>query len=149
MNTTAIHRPVRTDADQRERERILRNDVRAATYAGRAEAEADEIQGRFAAIEKATVIGTGVSDYPRLPETNWTHDPVPPEAPLGLSVEDHEPVGEVGEIAASSAKANSEVGDVSLATDSAALHPSLQSDVEPALANPDPNPTKPRGESDG
>jgi hypothetical protein len=92
----------RNNASQKERAEVLRNDARANTFAGRASAEADEIRGRFAQEHKATVIGSdGAPNYPRLPETNWVNDPVPPEEPLGFSVEAHEPVGEVGEIAKS------------------------------------------------
>jgi hypothetical protein len=99
MNTIT-HRPYHQDADQRERERILRND-RANTFAGRAQAEADDVRGRWAQEHKATVIGAGPVEYPRLPENSWTHDPVPPEGPVGVSVEDLEPVGEPREILAS------------------------------------------------
>jgi hypothetical protein len=57
--------------------------------------------GRFAAggdvsgAEEAT-------HYPRQPENSpWSHDPVPPEEPLGFSVQDVEPCGTPVEIAAS------------------------------------------------
>src|SRR6516162_6405898 len=99
--SATTRRPYHQDLDQRERERLLRNDLRANTFAGRAQAEADEIQGRWAQEHKAAVIGAGPVEYPRLPENSWTHDPVPPEGPLGVSVEDHEPVGEPREILAS------------------------------------------------
>jgi hypothetical protein len=99
MNT----RPYHQSADQRERERLLRND-RANTFAGRAQAEADEIQGRWAQEHKATVIGTSdaTAQYPKLPSGPWA-DPVqiPPEPALGFSVEDHEPVGTIPEVQAS------------------------------------------------
>jgi hypothetical protein len=97
MNTT--HRPYRQDADQREREAILKND-RANTFAGRAQAEADEIQGRWAQEHKATVIGTGPVVYPRLPENSWTHDPTGFEPSLGIDVNAVEPCGEKFEIEA-------------------------------------------------
>jgi hypothetical protein len=90
----------RNKATQREREEVLRND-RANTYAGRAQAEADEIQGRFSQREKATVIGIGAIEYPQLPENSWTNDPVPPEEPLGIDVNYVEAVGEKFEVDAS------------------------------------------------
>jgi hypothetical protein len=93
MNT----RPYHQNSGQRERERLLRND-RANTFAGRAQAEADEIQGRWAQEHKAAVIGTGPVQYPRLPESSWVNDPVPPEEPLGLDVNAVEPCGEKFEI---------------------------------------------------
>jgi hypothetical protein len=50
----------------------------------------------------SAVIGIGAPEYPRLPSGPWA-DPVqiPPEEPLGFSVEDHEPVGTIPEIQAS------------------------------------------------
>ena len=49
-----------------------------------------------------TVIGVDALSYPRLPSGPWA-DPVqiPPEEPLGFSVEDHEPVGTIPEVQAS------------------------------------------------
>jgi hypothetical protein len=90
----------RNKSSQQEREAILKND-RANTFAGRAQAEADDVRGRWAQEHKATVIGTGPVVYPRLPENSWTHDSVPPEGPLGVSVDQHEAVGEFGEVQAS------------------------------------------------
>jgi hypothetical protein len=156
-------KPFHNTTTQREKAEILRND-RANTYAGRAQTEADEIQGRFAQEHKATVIGSdGAPDYPQLPENSWTNDPVPPEEPLGIDVNYVEPQGEKFEVEASLsdavlatpvatpqptgpspsaspsslAKANSEVSDASLVADSAVLHPP-KPDVEPALAIPNP-----------
>ena len=77
---------------------------------------------------------------------NWAPQAVGVEPPLGLDVNAVEPVGEPGEIAASLAKANSEVSDAdpSLA-DSAALRPSYLPDVErAALAIPNPKPKETR-----
>jgi hypothetical protein len=160
MNTIT-HRPYHQSADQREREAILRNN-RANTFAGRAQAEADEIQGRWAQEHKAAVIGTGPVEYPRLPENSWTHDPVPPEGPLGVSVEDHEPVGEPEEVRASletigdpatgshqpaSAPRHDERGFVGSPLGAAAVAPSevpasSSPDVERAAANPTPKPRR-------
>jgi hypothetical protein len=101
----------RNNASQRERAAALRNDQRvrndqrnkdASTFSQFGESEAREIEGRFAAREKANVVGT--TEYPGLTYgwgPNWSHDPVPPEPPLGFSVEDHEPVGEKFEVEAS------------------------------------------------
>jgi hypothetical protein len=90
--------------EQSERLSVLRNDaqVRGATFSDFAQADASEVRGRFTAHERSTVIGSAPSpatQYPAGP--NWTCDPVPPEEPLGYSVEDHEPVGQPHELKAS------------------------------------------------
>jgi hypothetical protein len=93
-----------TDATMEEKAAILKNDQRARhTFQSRAIAEADEIQGRFAEINKSNVVGSQQAvHYPRLPSGPWA-DPVqvPPEEPLGFSVEAMEPVGTIQEIEAS------------------------------------------------
>jgi hypothetical protein len=94
MNTT--HRPYHQSADQREREAILRND-RANTFAGRAQAEADDVRGRWAQINKFDVVGaTPTPQYPAGP--NWSVDPTGLEPPLGIDVNAVEPCGEKFEI---------------------------------------------------
>jgi hypothetical protein len=92
-------RPYHQNSDQREREAILRND-RANTFAGRAQAEADDVRGRWAQEHKATVIGAGPVVYPRLPENSWTNDPTGVEPSLGIDVNAVEPCGEKFEIEA-------------------------------------------------
>jgi hypothetical protein len=73
---------------------------RLNTYRAHAEASIDEDRGgRFALVRKpATIVGAGPIAYPRLPEDSpWSSNPLPPEPPLGYSVDDLEPVGEVFE----------------------------------------------------
>jgi hypothetical protein len=136
-------RPYHQNSDQREREAVMRND-RANTFAGRASAEADEIQGRWAQEHKATVIGTGPVEYPRLPENSWTNDPTGVEPPLNYSVEAHEPVGEYREVQASI----EELGDGEAVARSSPLAaavaplevPCFSPDVKRAAAIPHPKP---------
>jgi hypothetical protein len=90
------------DDEQRTRRETLENDrrVRAGqTMFGRAQADADaEYGGRFAALSKPVVVGSGPT-YPQLPaSSSWSHDPVPPEPPLGIDVNAVEPVGTSAEI---------------------------------------------------
>jgi hypothetical protein len=48
----------------------------ASTFQSRAIAEADEIQGRFAQINKVNVVGSeAAAQYPRLPENSWANHP--------------------------------------------------------------------------
>jgi hypothetical protein len=96
-------RPYHQPATQRKRAEVLRND----TFQSRAQAEADEVRGRFAQHEKSEVIGTAASvQYPALPTSSPWHDTVvPPEEPLGFAIDTQEPVGEYGEIQASLANA--------------------------------------------
>ena len=72
---------------------------RGLTYHQWAQGQAElESQGRFATTTKAEVIGGGGA-YPKLPEGNpFVSDPVPPEQPLGFSVEALPPVGELHEL---------------------------------------------------
>jgi hypothetical protein len=82
-----------------EKAEILRNDQRANTFAGRAIAEADDVRGRWAEINKSNVVGSQQAvHYPRLPENSWTIDPTGVEPPLGLDVNAVEPCGEKFEI---------------------------------------------------
>ena len=64
------------DFDFQDKLNVLLNDglIRKDTFATRAAAEADNIRGRFAAHEKATVTGADPSvEYPRLPASSpWS-----------------------------------------------------------------------------
>jgi hypothetical protein len=64
------------------------------TYFSCAQAQAgEELGGRFAALAKPIV--TGVPSYPQQPVSSpWSRDPVPPEPPLGYSVDEVPIVGE-------------------------------------------------------
>jgi hypothetical protein len=93
------------DATAVERIAVQRNDERVrkggATYHGIAVAEADAVGGRFAARERSTVIGAAPAPrYPTLPESLWGNQgaAVPPEPPLGVAVDQMDPVGEAFEI---------------------------------------------------
>jgi len=90
----------RNDASQKEREAVLRNDQRH-TFQSRAIAEADDVRGRWAEINKSNVIGaTPTVQYP-IAAPNWSVDPVGIEPSLGHAIDAMEPVGEVGEVQAS------------------------------------------------
>ena len=89
-------------SSQAEREAVLRNDQRAATMQGRAQAEADDVRGRWAEINKSNVVGaTPTVQYPRLPSGPWA-DPVqiPPEEPLGYDINEVPICGEPHELTA-------------------------------------------------
>jgi hypothetical protein len=58
----------------------------------------DDRGGRFATLDKPAVTGSSPIAYPNQPPGSpWHSDPCPPEPPLGYSVEEQEPVGEVFE----------------------------------------------------
>jgi hypothetical protein len=59
----------------------------------------NDIGGRFAAISSPVVVGS--ESIPKYPAAYHQVDPVPDEPALGVSVEDHEPVGEPHELRAS------------------------------------------------
>jgi hypothetical protein len=94
--------------EQAERREVLENEKRlreqGSTFAQFAASEADTPRGRFAAHERATVIGSEpIVRYPQLPASSpWAGpDPVPTEAPLNLDVNAMEPCGEPHELKAS------------------------------------------------
>jgi hypothetical protein len=87
------------NSDQKERRAILKND--AATLHQFAQSEANEISGRWAKPQTVNASEQAVH-YPRVPSGPWSDQPGPgPEPSLGVSVEDHEPVGTAEEIEAS------------------------------------------------
>jgi hypothetical protein len=108
--------PFVNDASQAERKRVIENDRKASSYMAHAATNVDEDRGgRYAAIGSSPrVIGAAPVSYPTQPEGSpWHSDPVPPEMPLGFSVEDHDPVGEKHELggdAVASAAPNSQFG---------------------------------------
>jgi hypothetical protein len=88
------------DIEQADRRRLAGSTTATTNYRDLAEAGLSlEAQGRHAA--KAAVSGSKVvPQYPRMPENNpWHCDIVPPEGPLGYSVQDDvEPVGTPKEV---------------------------------------------------
>jgi len=95
------------EISQAEKRRIMIEKRRLKTYHGHAQAAIDdERQGRFATLDKPTVIGQAAGPiYPAQPAGSpWHSDPCPPEPSLGYSVDEQEPVGEKFEQAASSAQ---------------------------------------------
>jgi hypothetical protein len=152
MNTIT-HRPVRTDITMKEKEAVLRNDLRANTFAGRAQAEADDVRGRWAEINKSNVVGaTPTPQYPAGP--NWSVDPTGVEPPLGIDVNAVEPCGEKFEIEEFGDPAtgshqpapprHDERGSVGpplgAAADAPSEVPASSSDVLSAPQSPTPNP---------
>jgi hypothetical protein len=92
------------DIPQSERRQVSENDRvarRAATYHSLASADIDQERGgRFATMNKPAVTGTDPAvRVPQQPANSfWSRDLLPPEPPLGWSVEAQEPVGEVWEV---------------------------------------------------
>jgi hypothetical protein len=106
-----------TNATMKEKEEVLRNEARANTYAGRAQAELDlENVGRHARSIDITGKWDGPNRHPFLPASSpWSvdHDPVPPEEPLGYDINQVPIVGEPHEIQALGDAASSvALGDV-------------------------------------
>ena len=103
------------EISQAERRRIMADDGRAKTYFGQAQHADDDLGGRYAKVHSTTVVGSSPVSYPAQPPTSpWHHDPVPPEMPLGYSVDAIEPVGEFherGDAAHCDVAAPSEMGN--------------------------------------
>lgn len=86
--------PFNNDSTPAERIQVHKD-----TMHGRAIAEANEAGGRFKTVNETTVIGATSLNYPELPSNSpFHHDPVPIEPALGISVEDHQPVGTYSEV---------------------------------------------------
>jgi hypothetical protein len=91
------------DIPQSERRQVMANDRKvreAATYHSVAQSAVDDERGGRYATEgsKQTVIGSSPIAYPQQPCTSpWHSDPCGTEPPLGYSVEEMEPTGEVFE----------------------------------------------------
>jgi hypothetical protein len=90
--------------EQKERRAVLENDrrVRGDTFFGRAQADADEQGGRFKRQMPVTVTGTTeVPIFPKLTSSSpFAGDPVPPEKPLGFSIEELPVIGGPVEVVA-------------------------------------------------
>ncbi|SRR6266540_466107 len=89
------------EISQVERRMVLANDRKVlATYHGVAQTSVDDDRGgRFAVGSPTTVVGTSPINYPRQPESSPANQAalVGDEPPLGFSVNDMEPVGEIHE----------------------------------------------------
>src|SRR5262245_14630093 len=88
------------DIPQSERRRILAEERRLRTYHGHGQSAVDEDRGgRFAfSGSPTTVTGSSPISYPAQPENSpWRRDACPLEPPLGFSVDEMEPVGELHE----------------------------------------------------
>jgi hypothetical protein len=88
----------------KDKKEVLEND-RLATYHALAQSSIDDERGgRYAAVRRpATFIGAGPVSYPKLPEDSPSNQMamMPDEPPLGYSVNDQDPTGEIWEQEAS------------------------------------------------
>jgi hypothetical protein len=92
--------------DQQVRLDVLRNDQRlrnqGSTFSQFAEAEAAEARGRYSAVNAASVVGSSPNVSAQYPAAaDWTRDPVGPEMPLGVSINEMPSCGEQHELKAS------------------------------------------------
>jgi hypothetical protein len=89
-------RPYHNEATQSEKRAILKND----SYFARQQSQPDDAGGRYAKIRPSNVTGSAPSQQiPKQPENSpWASDPLGPEPPLGFSVDEMNPVGELHEI---------------------------------------------------
>jgi hypothetical protein len=99
------------EISQIEKRRILAEDRKArSTYFQHALTDPDlELGGRFKKLTPSTVTGSSsMSAVPQQPANSpWKCDPVPAEMPLGYSVNDQEPVGELHERTGDAAEGSS------------------------------------------
>jgi hypothetical protein len=89
----------RNEIDQKERAKVLKNDLRnnnASTFLSHTH---NDVGGRFAAISSPVVVGS--TPTPQYPAAFLQHDPVPDEPALGVDINEMPPVGEPHELKAS------------------------------------------------
>jgi hypothetical protein len=91
--------------EQKLRKEVLRNDqlVRQqaaghGTFFSHAIAASEEIGGRFAAVGKASVTGSGPIPHPHLPAPSWAGQDTMVEPAFGVEIDWVEPVGSEPEI---------------------------------------------------
>jgi hypothetical protein len=153
---TTTHRPYRTDATQKEKAALLKNDERVRSGSTFLDHTHSEEGGRYA--KPMNVIGsTPTAQYPAGP--NWSVDPTGIEPPLGIDVNAVEAVGEYFELGdatpavVAQGDATTEgtvVGQSQSASSAGADERPIVSDpsddVEPPPAPASPNPKPKRGE---
>jgi hypothetical protein len=120
-------------ATMKEKAEMLRQEKLLNSYAGREMIEMEQGNiGRFAKPENSK---SPLPVYPRLPESSpWHHDPVPPEEPLGYSVDAMEPVGSQQEVQASIDRLNENASVASISDAGAARDADPSTGVDRALA---------------
>jgi hypothetical protein len=140
------------NADQREREQVLRNDKRVASTFLDHTHNNDE-GGRFA--KPQNVIGSEpTAQYP-MAAPNWSVDPTGVEPPLNIDVNAVEPCGEKFEIEASCGDAAPPHPDRAIPLDASAVEPASSlgdvttteissGDIAQSQLVASPTPTKPR-----
>jgi hypothetical protein len=103
MNTSATHRPTQTNATQRERAEVLKNDraVQKNTFLSHTHSEEG---GRYA--KPQTIVGSDSAVQYPMAAPNWANDPTGVEPPLNIDINAIEPCGEYFEL-----------GDVTTATE--------------------------------
>ena len=74
------------------------DDKRANTYLAHALVDAEMIGGRFVAVGRASVTGSGAIPHSNLPAPSWAGQDNAVEPPYGVPIDAHLPVGEIGEI---------------------------------------------------
>lgn len=92
--------PYNNDIPPAGRRRVVRET--GATYHDVAVSDVGTVQGRYAAISRTRVTGSSRVEYQKQPQSlPWASDPVPPEPPLGFSIDEMQPVREEFEVAQS------------------------------------------------
>src|SRR5215469_2553407 len=99
--------PFNNSSPQSVRRAVLKNEREASTYHQFATGQADPVRDRFEEINKSSVTGTiQAQRYPK--GADWCVDSVGVEPPLGVAIDQMEPVGEPHETAASLAESQGE-----------------------------------------
>jgi hypothetical protein len=91
--------------------RVLRQQKDASTFAQFASSDANQDAGRFAAINKATVVGA-TPKQPEYAAPNWAPQAVGVEPPLGFDINETPIVGEPYEVEASLERAAQEASAI-------------------------------------
>jgi len=78
-----------SEISQAEKRRVIQQEAelrnRGTTYNAFARADAEIDHGRFAAVNKASVVGTEAARYPKASSAHQTE--LPPEPPFGVPID--------------------------------------------------------------
>jgi hypothetical protein len=119
--------------------RVLRQQKEASTFSQFANSDANQDAGRFAAINKATVVGA-TPKQPDYAAPNWSPQAVGVEPPLGIDVNAMEPVGESFEVEASLERTAQEASPLSLDAEPVRGAGAVPSDITASSAPANPLP---------
>jgi hypothetical protein len=132
--TTEAEREWRERVETLRNDKLVREQQQGTTFSQFAQAEAEEVRGRFSGHERATVVGA--SPIPEYPAAFHQRDPVPDEPALGVDINEMPPTGEAHEVE----RSIQQLGGAVPAPASAPLSDAVETTASPSLTDDDEPP---------